>query len=142
LNSSQALQWAGIELDVVGRGPQKDKPDRAPDACFILRQPYDNKTISEIILRRLKPNGKPTREIWRSRPHTMNWILGVIVDGVRKKPDRQGELSLKVESSQEIHLYASDSWSPSNWFERGQIYQALVIYKSGEEFTTPDITIE
>lgn len=136
------LQWGGIELDVVGRGPQRDWPDGAPDACFILRLPPDDQAISEITLERLKPNGNPTREVWRASRHMVNWVLAVVVDGVRQTLNSQGKLHLVVQPGNEIRLYASDSWSPSEWFDRGQIYQVTVDYANKKDFAPLRVRIE
>lgn len=124
------FQWGGIIDDEVGRGPGRNKPDGAPDAKFKLRLPKSQKVITEIILRRLKPNSDHyTMQIWRTGKHRANWILGIIMGDHPILPNRNDELNIPLTGDTEISLYASDNWRQSNWFNSGQSYEVEVNYK-------------
>jgi len=131
------FQWGGILIDEVGRGPSMKSPDGAPDALFKLKLTNSDKIIENICLNRLTPDGQPTRQIWRSEMHRFNWVLGVIVHGQRIEPDKYGSLNISLTNANEIDLFASDSWSPSNWFDSGQKYKVIIQYKDStiEDFS-------
>lgn len=127
------FQWGGIMIDEVGRGPGMKTPDGAPDAEFKLLLQEKNKIVDNICLNRLTPNGQPTRQIWRSEMDRFNWVLGIIVQGQRIEPDRNGKLNIQLTGPKEFDLFASDSWSPSNWFASGQKYKVNIKYMDGSK---------
>lgn len=134
---SSPLSWGGIEMDEVGRGPRSRTPDGVPDANFKLRLSQSKNVVKEIVLRRLTPDGDRARERWRSRPHWNDWVLGVVVAGVRQEPDPSGDLNIRLGADTEIDLYASDACSRSKWFVSGQRYEVEVRYIKAD--MPPDI---
>lgn len=138
--TEKGLYWRGVLEDKVGRGSGRDSPDGAPDAQFLVRPGRSKAKLNLIILKRLKAEGAriglPTPQIWRSDRHSYIWPLGIVVSGERIYPDIYNKLDVELSEDTEIHIYASDSWFPSSWFEQGQTYEVELKYEGIEETDT------
>lgn len=139
----EPFSFLGFIDDEVGRGPHRDNADGAVDATFRLRLQEDGKVVSRIRLSQMKGRGsEPTHNVWDSGGHHLYWVLGVLVDGTRARPNRYGHLNITVSRDTELLLFASDSWWRSSWFAAGKRYEVEVLYKSSDEPKIYDVTIK